>query len=87
MMRALLVFVLVVLVLALVGWVRFSSDDGKRASIHIETKEIEEDTGRALESGAALLQDAGESVERATEAPRDPDRRDESRTETTPPDR
>jgi hypothetical protein len=60
-MRALIFLALVVVVLALVGWLSWSNDSG-RSSIHIETQEIKEDTQKALDSGAALLERAGEKV-------------------------
>jgi hypothetical protein len=75
-MRVLLFLIVVVLVFALVGWLRFSRDGQDRASIHLETKEIQEDTGRALDSGAALLKDAQESVDQArSQDDAGPDRR------------
>jgi hypothetical protein len=64
-MRALIFLVAIVLLMALAGWISFSSAPG-RSSINLETQQIEADTDRALESGAHLLQKASDSVEPAT---------------------
>ncbi|MGE3240007.1 MAG: hypothetical protein AB7G28_13470 [Pirellulales bacterium] len=64
-MRALIFVVAIVLLLALAGWITFSSSPG-RSSIHLETQKIEQDTDRALESGSTLLKKAGDSIDRAT---------------------
>jgi hypothetical protein len=61
-MRALLFFALVVLLLALAGWITFSRDPG-RSSINFETGEIEADTRGAIESGKDLLDDAEQSLD------------------------
>lgn len=53
-MRALIAIAIVVLILALVGWISFSFSDG-RSSINLETEEIKQDTQKALESGSDLL--------------------------------
>lgn len=60
-MRVLLIFAAVVILLVLVGWITFSNDSG-RASINIETEEIREDTGEAMDQGAELLKEAEEEV-------------------------
>jgi hypothetical protein len=65
-MRALLLLVLIILVLAFAGWISFSKSPG-RSSINIETEQIHEDTDRALESGSNLLREAGDAVDRANE--------------------
>jgi hypothetical protein len=56
-MRTIIALAIVLLVLALVGWITFSQGDG-RSSINVETERIREDTQDALESGSNLLQDA-----------------------------
>lgn len=63
-MRALIFLVAIVLLMALAGWISFSSGPG-RSSINLETDRIEADTDRALESGAHLLQKASDAVEPA----------------------
>lgn len=69
-MRALIFLVAIVLLMALAGWISFSSGPGQ-SSINLETQQIEADTDRALESGAQLLQKASDSVEPST-APTQP---------------
>lgn len=64
-MRAIVFLLLVVIVLALVGWISFSRDNG-RSSINLETQEISDDTKKALDSGAALLEKAGDKIDHAT---------------------
>lgn len=66
-MRALLFIVAVVLILALLGWITFSSSPGK-SSINIETQKIEQDTDQALEKSAEALQRAGESLDSTMES-------------------
>jgi hypothetical protein len=60
-MRALLILAAVVLLLAVAGWITFSSDAG-RSSINLETEEIREDTGEVMRSGSELLQKAEEEI-------------------------
>jgi hypothetical protein len=61
-MRSLIFIIAVVLILALLGWITFSSTPGK-SSINIETQKIEQDTDQALEKGAEALQKAGDSID------------------------
>lgn len=56
-MRVLLIFVAIVVLLALVGWISFSNDPG-RSSINLETQEIREDTGEMMHKGSELLREA-----------------------------
>jgi hypothetical protein len=60
-MRALILLVAIVVVLALLGWVTFNRGDG-RASINLETQEIREDTRQVLQSGSEALDRAGETA-------------------------
>jgi hypothetical protein len=60
-MRALLLLVAIVLILAVVGWISFSSEPG-RSSINIETDEIREDTGEVMREGSELLRNAEEEI-------------------------
>lgn len=64
-MRALLLLIFVVLVLSLVGWLSFSRD-ADRSSINVETERIRSDTKEVMQSGAQLLQKAGERIEDET---------------------
>jgi hypothetical protein len=68
-MRALLILIAVVVLLALIGWITFSNDSG-RTSINVETDEIRQDTGEAMQKGSELLNNAQEEV--APEADSEP---------------
>jgi hypothetical protein len=60
-MRVLLILAAVVLLLALAGWVSFSSGPG-RSSINLETDEIRQDTSEVMETGSELLNGAEDAV-------------------------
>jgi hypothetical protein len=72
-MRALILLAVIVLVLALVGWISFSKGPD-RASINIESDRIRQDTKQVMESGGQMLHKAGDKVE--AEAHREPNYRD-----------
>jgi hypothetical protein len=61
-MRVLILLAALVLILALVGWLTFSRDDG-RTSVNLETQEIRQDTKELLESGSQALQRDGEAAD------------------------
>ena len=61
-MRAILILVFVVVILALVGWVTFSRD-GDRTSINIETQEIKDDSRKMIESGKSFIEKAEEKID------------------------
>jgi hypothetical protein len=61
-MRALIVLVVVLLLLALAGWITFNSGPD-RSSINLETNEIKEDTHDAIQSGADLLDEVGNEID------------------------
>ena len=72
-MRALILLVVVVLLLALFGWISFSRAPG-HSSVNIETERIRADTNKAVQSGADLLHKAGgtlksESAPQTEQAP------------------
>jgi hypothetical protein len=67
-MRALLFLVLVVVVLALVGWISFSKGPD-RTSINIESDKIRQDTKQLMGSGAQVLHKAGDKVEAEADRP------------------
>jgi hypothetical protein len=69
-MRVLIIFAAIVLLFALIGWITFSSDQG-RSSINLETNEIREDTGELMHEGSELLQDAQQEVS-PSDAPNEP---------------
>lgn len=54
-MRALVIAIVVVLVLALLGWLRFSTPDGK-PTMQIDTQEMQEDSGEIVEQGKAAVE-------------------------------
>jgi hypothetical protein len=60
-MRALIILLAIVVLLALVGWISFNNSDG-RSSINLETQEIREDTGEMMNKGSELLKEAEEEV-------------------------
>jgi len=61
-MRAIILLVVIVLVLALIGWISFSKGPD-RSSINIESGRIRQDTKEVMESGAQMLHKAGDKVE------------------------
>lgn len=61
-MRGIIILVLAVLILVVVGWIRFDRQSS-RSSIHLETQEIKEDTQKAIDQGAELLQETGDAIE------------------------
>src|SRR5215831_1644694 len=56
-MRVLIGLALVVLLLAVVGWITFSHN-GARTSINLETSQIKHDTSEMVDSGKTLLENA-----------------------------
>lgn len=60
-MRGVIVLLVIVVALALVGWITFGSDSG-RSSINLETEEIRKDTSELMNKGSELLKDAEEEV-------------------------
>jgi hypothetical protein len=59
--RGLILISAVILLLAIVGWVSFSSGPG-RSSINLETDEIRHDTQEVLQTGSEALRDAEQAV-------------------------
>ena len=64
-MRAVIVILALVVLCALVGWISFGNDPGRK-SINLETDEIREDTKEVMRSGAELLHKVGDKVEAET---------------------
>lgn len=60
-MRALVIAVVVVLVLVLLGWLRFSTPSGN-PTLQIDTAEIKEDTGEMVEQGKSAIGRVREEV-------------------------
>jgi hypothetical protein len=61
-MRALIIFVLIVLLLALIGWVSFNRN-GSKASINLETDRIKSDTQEMIEAGKSVLHESDRPAE------------------------
>jgi hypothetical protein len=61
-MRAILVLLAVVLLLAVAGWVSFNQGPD-RSSINLETEKIRSDTNEAVETGAEILHKAGDKLD------------------------
>jgi hypothetical protein len=59
--RALILFAIIILVMALIGWVSFGTSPG-RSSINLETDQIRQDTREALDTGADVLHKAEDAV-------------------------
>ncbi len=62
-MRALLFIVALILVFSLLGWITFSKAPD-HSSINIQTDTIRADTKKAMQSGASLLRNAGNEVDK-----------------------
>jgi len=61
-MRGILCLILIVLVLALVGWISFNRDPS-RPGVNLETQKMKDDTKRAMDNGADLLKKAENSID------------------------
>jgi hypothetical protein len=70
-MRGLLVVIGLILILALIGWVKFSKGPD-RATMSIESGQIREDTKKAMQSGSELLHRAGDKVQAEASRPSEP---------------
>jgi Asp-tRNA(Asn)/Glu-tRNA(Gln) amidotransferase B subunit len=57
-MKWLIAIVIAVILMALAGWLTFSKS-GDRAAINVETRQIKEDAGKAVEKGKEFSEDAG----------------------------
>jgi hypothetical protein len=60
--RAILFLALIVLVLALIGWITFNRD-AERPGVNLETQKMKDDTQKALDTGAELLKKAERSLD------------------------
>ncbi|MCO8123200.1 hypothetical protein NHH03_15740 [Stieleria sp. TO1_6] len=61
-MRAIIVIAVIVLVLGLVGWLRFSSPDGD-PTIRIDTDKVNDDTTAIVERSKEAVESIGAKVE------------------------
>lgn len=60
--RTLVVIAVVVVAMFALGWVSFHRTDTE-ATIKIDTREIKEDTGKAIEKGKELIDEAQEAID------------------------
>lgn len=65
-MRAIIVIAVIVLVLGLVGWLRFSSPDGD-PTIRVDTEKVRQDTSAIVEKSKEAVDGAARSIDRAAE--------------------
>jgi hypothetical protein len=68
-MRTFIILALVLLLLAVVGWVSFSRT-GTKASINLETNQIKQDTREMVDTGKEMLHDGAKTVNDAKSAAR-----------------
>ena len=62
-MRTLLVFVVIILLLALGGWLVFDIS-GNRAAVEVRTEKIQEDTNRLLENAKDTFHKADDGIDK-----------------------
>ncbi len=61
-MRAVIVILVVLLILALVGWLQFSSIDGG-PGVRLNTEKIEQDTSAVVEDSQQAIQRAADKID------------------------
>ncbi len=66
-MKALLIAVVAVTGMVLAGWLTFASSEDM-VSVSVDTKEVKEDTKKAVEAGDRLIDNLTESAEDAAES-------------------
>jgi hypothetical protein len=62
MMRIVIVVLVVVLILGLVGWLRFSSPDGD-PTIRVDTEKVKQDTSEIVEKSKQVIDGAAENID------------------------
>lgn len=63
-MKGIVAIIVIVLVLVLIGWISFRTDDG-RATIQLDTNKAQADTERVVEGAKDLTQRAAEGLDDA----------------------
>jgi len=63
--RAFLVFLVVLTVMVLVGWITFSSNGKNQATITVDTEKIEKDTTGLAEKSGEAIEQVGKTVKEA----------------------
>ncbi len=61
-MRAVIVIVVVVFVLALIGWIQFGSSDGD-PSIRVDSEKVKRDTSSVVEQSKVIIDDAAQKID------------------------
>lgn len=61
-MRALIAIVLLMLVLGLIGWLRFSSPDGN-PTIQVDTEKVKQDTAEIVEKSKQAVDTAAKKID------------------------
>lgn len=62
-MRAVLAFVVIVIVLVLLGWVTIRTNGNNQATVTVETEKIEKDTHQAIRKGGEAVENAGQKLQ------------------------
>ena len=65
-MRAVIVVIVVVAALFLIGWLSFSWT-GDRASVNVETDDIQQDTSNMIDSAGELVESADRQIDEPVE--------------------
>ncbi|WDQ16340.1 hypothetical protein [Rhodopirellula sp. P2] len=65
-MRALIFVVAIVLLMAVVGWLRFTSDDGD-PTVRVDTDKVRQDTSSLVETSREAADGAAKAIDRAAE--------------------
>ncbi len=70
-MRAIIILAVIVLLMGLVGWLTFGNAPG-RATINIETDEIQRDTKTAIENTERMIESGTRAITGENDAPEQP---------------
>ncbi|MDZ4656984.1 MAG: hypothetical protein SH868_05325 [Bythopirellula sp.] len=70
-MRAIIVLAVILLLMGLVGWLTFGNSPG-RATINIETEEIQRDTKNAIENTERMIESGARAITGEEEVPQQP---------------
>ncbi|TWU25420.1 hypothetical protein Pla52o_17210 [Novipirellula galeiformis] len=65
-MRALIVVVVLLVILGLVGWVRYSSPNGD-PTLRVDTEKVKEDTSAIVEKSKQAVDDAARKIDASIE--------------------
>ncbi len=65
-MRALVVIVVLLLILAIAGWIQLGAPDGD-PTIRVDTDKVKQDTSSLVDRSKRVVQDAAENIDRDEE--------------------